>query len=78
MADHAVFEALRVVRRKIAEERSVPPYLIFSDASLRDMARVRPMTLADFRAVKGVGDWKLETFGPRFVAAVRQACGPPA
>jgi ATP-dependent DNA helicase RecQ len=78
VADHAVFEALRVVRRKIAEERSVPPYLIFSDASLRDMARVRPMTLADFRAVKGVGDWKLETFGERFVAAVRQACGPPA
>ena len=73
VADQGVFEALRVVRRKIAEERSVPPYLIFSDASLHDMARVRPMTLADFRAVKGVGDWKLETFGERFVAAVRQA-----
>ncbi len=72
--DEAVFEALRVLRRKIAEERGVPPYLIFSDASLRDMARVRPMTLAEFREVKGVGDWKLETFGERFVAAVRQAC----
>ena len=74
VADAAVFEALRILRRTIAEERGVPPYLIFSDASLRDMARVRPLTLAKFRDVKGVGDWKLETFGERFVAAVRQAC----
>jgi ATP-dependent DNA helicase RecQ len=74
ITDSAVFEALRALRRKIAEERGVPPYLIFSDASLRDMARVRPMTLEHFSEVKGVGDWKLETFGERFVAAVRQAC----
>ena len=74
VADAAVFEALRILRRTVAEERGVPPYLIFSDASLRDMARVRPLTLAEFRDVKGVGDWKLETFGERFVAAVRQAC----
>ena len=72
--DEAVFEALRALRREVAEERGVPPYLIFSDASLRDMARARPMTLAEFREVKGVGDWKLMTFGERFVAAVRQAC----
>jgi ATP-dependent DNA helicase RecQ len=51
----------------------VPPYLIFSDASLRDMARLRPVTLEQFREVKGVGDWKLETFGERFVAALRDA-----
>jgi ATP-dependent DNA helicase RecQ len=74
ISDTAVFEALRVLRRTIADERGVPPYLIFSDASLRDMARVRPITLDEFREVKGVGDWKLETFGDRFVAAVRQAC----
>jgi ATP-dependent DNA helicase RecQ len=72
--DAVVFEALRALRRKIAEERGVPPYLIFSDASLRDMARVRPMTLEQFSEAKGVGDWKLGTFGARFVAAVRQAC----
>ncbi|MBI4592599.1 MAG: RecQ family ATP-dependent DNA helicase [Candidatus Rokubacteria bacterium] len=76
VADQVVFEALRGLRRKVAEERGVPPYLVFSDASLRDMARVRPMTLERFREVKGVGDWKLETFGERFVAAVRQACLP--
>jgi ATP-dependent DNA helicase RecQ len=74
VSDVAVFEALRVLRRQVAEERGVPPYLVFSDASLRDMARVRPMTLEAFREVKGVGEWKLETFGERFVAAVRQAC----
>jgi ATP-dependent DNA helicase RecQ len=74
VSDAAVFEALRALRRAIAEERGVPPYLVFSDASLRDMARQRPITLDAFRGVKGVGDWKLETFGERFVAAVRQAC----
>jgi ATP-dependent DNA helicase RecQ len=74
IADVTVFEALRLLRRRIAEERGVPPYVVFSDASLRDMARARPMSLEAFREVKGVGDWKLETFGERFVAAVRQAC----
>jgi ATP-dependent DNA helicase RecQ len=72
--DVAVFEALRTLRRTVAEERAVPPYVVFSDASLRDMARLRPMTLDAFRLIKGVGDWKLEAFGERFVAAVRQAC----
>jgi ATP-dependent DNA helicase RecQ len=71
--EHLLFEALRGLRRTIAEERGVPPYLIFSDASLRDMARLRPATLEQFREVKGVGDWKLETFGERFLAVVRRA-----
>jgi ATP-dependent DNA helicase RecQ len=71
--DRVLFEALRRLRRTIAEERGVPPYLIFSDASLRDMARLRPITLLQFGEVKGVGDWKLETFGERFLAVIRQA-----
>jgi ATP-dependent DNA helicase RecQ len=75
VADSEIFEILRALRRRVAEERGVPPYLIFSDASLRDMARVRPSTLEEFREVKGVGDWKLETFGERFVTAVREAVG---
>jgi ATP-dependent DNA helicase RecQ len=70
--DRVLFEALRGLRRTIAEERGVPPYLIFSDASLRDMARLRPTTLEQFRDVKGVGDWKLETFGDRFLAVIRR------
>jgi ATP-dependent DNA helicase RecQ len=71
--DGLLFEALRALRRRVAEERGVPPYLIFSDASLRDMARVRPSTLDALREVKGVGDWKLQAFGQRFLAAVREA-----
>jgi ATP-dependent DNA helicase RecQ len=74
--DAALFETLRALRRTIAEERGVPPYLIFSDAALRDMARLRPMSLEQFREVKGVGDWKLQTFGDRFVAALREALRP--
>jgi ATP-dependent DNA helicase RecQ len=70
--DRLLFEALRGLRRTIAEERGVPPYLVFSDASLRDMARRRPTTLEAFREVKGVGDWKLDTFGERFLALIRR------
>ena len=70
--DRALFEALRSVRRGLAQERGVPPYLIFSDVSLRDMARRRPRTAAEFLAVKGVGEWKSEEFGARFLAAIRE------
>jgi ATP-dependent DNA helicase RecQ len=69
--DRILFDALRALRRRIADERGVPPYLIFSDASLRDMARLRPRTPAAFLEVKGVGEWKAAEFGERFLAAVR-------
>ena len=70
--DPELFERLRALRRTIAEERGVPPYLVFSDASLRDMARLRPLTLDAFHDVKGVGEWKAQAFGERFVAAIRR------
>ena len=70
--DRVLFEALRGLRRTIAEERGVPPYLVFSDASLRDMARLRPRTRDTLLEVKGVGEWKCETFGDRFLALIRQ------
>jgi ATP-dependent DNA helicase RecQ len=73
--DRALFEALRTVRRSLAQERGVPPYLVFSDVSLRDMARRRPRTAAEFLAVKGVGEWKSEEFGPRFLSAIRDFVG---
>ena len=69
--DRVLFEALRSLRRRIADERGVPPYLIFSDASLRDMARLRPRTSAAFLEVKGVGEWKAAEFGERFLTAIR-------
>jgi len=73
--DRVLFEALRGLRRAIAEERGVPPYLVFSDASLRDMARLKPRTREALLEVKGVGEWKAETFGERFLAVVRQQPG---
>jgi len=70
--DRVLFDALRGLRRAIAEERGVPPYLVFSDASLRDMARLKPRTREALLEVKGVGEWKSETFGERFLALIRQ------
>ena len=69
--DRALFESLRALRRTIAAERGVPVYLIFNDAALRDMARRKPRTPADFRAVHGVGEQKLRNFGQRFLAQIQ-------
>ena len=71
--DRVLFDTLRALRRRIADERGVPPYLIFSDASLREMARLRPRTPTAFLEVKGVGEWKAAEFGERFLAAIRAA-----
>ena len=70
--DRVLFEALRGLRRTIAEERGVPPYLVFSDASLRDMARLQPRTREAMLEVKGVGEWKFATFGERFLRLIRE------
>ncbi len=56
----------------MAEERGIPPYLIFNDASLREMARERPTTEEAFLQVKGVGLRKLRKLGPRFLACIRE------
>ncbi len=72
--DRALFEALRDLRKRLAEERSVPPYVIFSDATLREMARMRPSTLEKLRLVYGVGEAKLRDFGARFQQVIEQHC----
>ena len=61
--DRTLFDELRKWRRGEAEERGVPPYVIFSDRTLREIARMRPATLVELREVYGVGDAKLEAFG---------------
>ena len=66
-----LFEALRQVRRQLAEERGVPPYVVFSDASLREMAALRPTTEEDLLAVSGVGPVKIERYGAAFLAVLR-------
>jgi ATP-dependent DNA helicase RecQ len=72
--DRELFEALRSDRRKLAEERQVPPYVIFSDATLRELARLRPSTLERMRLVYGIGDTKLREYGDRFLQIIRGHC----
>ncbi len=71
--DDALFETLRVLRKGIADATGVPPYVVFSDATLRAFAAQRPTTLEAFRSVSGVGDMKLERYGEVFVEAIRNA-----
>ena len=71
-SDQELFEVLRALRRAMADERGIPPYLIFSDASLREMARERPTTEEAFLQVKGVGQRKLAELGPSFLACIRE------
>lgn len=72
--DRELFERLRVWRRAEAEHRGVPPYVIFSDKTLRELARVRPTTLHDLRSVYGIGDAKLEAFGSALMTQIREHC----
>ena len=65
-----LFEHLRRLRKSLADEAGVPPYVVFSDAALREMARVKPTTPTRFRSVSGVGDVKLERYGAAFVEAI--------
>jgi ATP-dependent DNA helicase RecQ len=68
--DTSLFERLRALRRELAAQRGVPPYVIFSDATLLEMAARRPGTLEEMAAVRGVGERKLADLGPAFLAAI--------
>jgi ATP-dependent DNA helicase RecQ len=72
--DRELFESLRKWRRAEAEHRGVPPYVIFSDKTLRELARVRPTTLHELRGIYGIGDAKLEAFGETLVTQIREHC----
>ena len=67
VCDEFLFERLRTLRKRLADEHGVPPYIIFSDVSLRWMSREYPVTLREFRAISGVGDQKLRDYGDIFV-----------
>ncbi len=70
-AEEDLFQQLRAVRRQFAEEAGVPPFVIFSDATLRDMARLSPRTRAEMLNVSGVGQVKYERYGEAFLAVTR-------
>lgn len=65
-----LFEALRAKRRELAEEQSVPPYVIFHDATLREMAAMKPTTLSAIGEISGVGARKLEAYGEAFLEVI--------
>ncbi len=68
--EESLFQKLRELRRTIAQEIGKPPYIVFSDKTLRDMARIKPVTDAQFLAVNGVGQHKLDLYGQRFIQTI--------
>jgi ATP-dependent DNA helicase RecQ len=71
--DRDLFDRLRAVRLQIARARGVPPYVIFHDTTLREMARLRPTTVEALHGIRGVGARKAEDLGETFLAAIRTA-----
>ena len=69
--DEVLFERLRTLRRQLADERGVPAYIIFSDVSLREMARNYPTNSTEFRHIPGVGEQKLKDFGEAFLSEIK-------
>jgi len=73
--DKNLFEKLKELRKEIALKEKVPAYIVFSDASLRDMCLKKPSSLVRFSAVNGVGPVKLEKYGKAFVEAIARMTG---
>lgn len=66
----SLFEQLRTLRKQLADKAGLPPYVIFHDATLREMAEQKPRTLAEFANIGGVGQAKLSRYGAAFIAAI--------
>jgi ATP-dependent DNA helicase RecQ len=73
LRDSPLFEELRQLRRSLADERNVPAYVVFSDATLLEMTEQRPTTEAELLSISGVGPKKLATFGDPFLETIRRA-----
>ena len=76
--EESLFQKLRALRMEIAREEKVPPYIVFSDKTLTHMCIVKPRTRAEMLSVSGVGEFKYEKYGERFLACVREALGTGA
>ena len=70
--DVALWEALRECRRLFAEELGVPPYVIFHDSTLQQMCRELPRTMEEFLLISGVGERKMEKYGPSFISVIME------
>ena len=68
--DQALFEKLRILRKRIADDEGVPPFVVFSDKTLHEMCRYYPAALPDMRRISGVGNVKLERYGDAFVQEI--------
>ena len=73
--EESLFEKLRALRTEIAREEKVPPYIVFSDKTLTHMCIVKPQNRTEMLSVSGVGEFKYEKYGERFLACVREALG---
>ena len=69
---NSLFESLRALRKRLADEAGMPPYIIFNDASLWEMAQRQPTTLQEFSTIVGVGQAKLARYGEQFVGLIQQ------
>lgn len=73
--DQLLFEKLRQLRMQIAQQQDIPPYQVFSDRVLRDLAQVQPQTVYSMDAISGVGLYKKQHYGKEFVKLIREHCG---
>jgi ATP-dependent DNA helicase RecQ len=72
--DHGLFEHLRRLRREIADNKGIAPFMVFGDVTLRDLARRRPTTTDGFRATHGIGDKKASDYSAAFLIAIADYC----
>lgn len=74
--DSKLFNRLRALRKRLADAENIPPYIVFSDAALQEMASYFPQTLDQFSQIKGVGEQKLQTYGEVFITEIESYCKP--
>ena len=75
--DAALFEKLRALRKRLADDMELPAFVVFSDAALRQMASHAPLDRDSLLRMKGVGEAKLRQYGDRFIAIIREHAGAP-
>ena len=74
--DEGLFQELRQLRRQLAASENVPPYLVFSDATLSELSTFFPQTLEQLQRINGFGAVKLQKYGPPFLQCIVDYCSP--